>query len=190
MAIPDDEALALPVGAQVSMGKRIFTCVRRETIDGLKQPVLIDEKGDRLSCVLYVTHILHHHVPVKPVVSTTEPAESPELVVPVAPVSDEPQQPQVLEEVQEAFSLQAPSTLSFDAYVQDRLSDGAKNLVQLTGQVAALYTAIQIDFESLRKNNIVVFLRKEGEIMIGLREDYDAGKYPGMTLILGRLLRS
>ncbi|MBI6727325.1 hypothetical protein RYA05_06165 [Pseudomonas syringae pv. actinidiae] len=66
MPLTDDEALGLKLNQQVAMGKRIFTVVRHETISGFKEPVLVDQKGERLSCVLYVAHILNHYTPPAP----------------------------------------------------------------------------------------------------------------------------
>lgn len=77
MAISDEEALGLKLGAQVSMGKKIFTCQGHQTINGLREPIMVADNGEKLSCVLYVAHILHHYVapPPKPEESTKE-AES------------------------------------------------------------------------------------------------------------------
>lgn len=66
MPLTDDEALGLKLNQQVAMGKRIFTVVRHETISGFKEPVLVDQKGERLSSVLYVAHILNHYTPPPP----------------------------------------------------------------------------------------------------------------------------
>lgn len=80
MAIADEEALTLPLKAQITIGKKIFTVVRFEDMNGLRVPVLEDAAGERLSCILYVAHIAHLYFPPAPAPAPEEAPETPEAV--------------------------------------------------------------------------------------------------------------
>lgn len=91
MSLTDEEVLGLKINQQVAMGKRIFKVVRFENISGFKEPVLVDEKGERLSSVLFVAHILNHYAPPSPKVD--EPKKEADDMAPTSttnePTNDE-----------------------------------------------------------------------------------------------------
>lgn len=103
MPLTDEEALGLKLNQQVAMGKRIFTVARYENISGFKEPVLIDEKGERISSVLFVAHILNYYTPPLPKieaeVSTEAVAEEPKEKI------DEKPQPSTPDEAEDDFKL-------------------------------------------------------------------------------------
>jgi hypothetical protein len=167
MAISDDEALALKVGEWVSMGKHLYRCERRETIDGLNQPVMVNDKGERLSCILYVAHILNRYTPPAP----KEEASALDATASQPAPSDQ------------------QSLMSAEEYLLSTLSAGARKMADMAADRASKYPDEKVNMDALRKGGTIVFMRCNGEIMIGLKNDFDLGKYPGMTLIIGPILK-